>query len=61
MEIGEVMFGVIVGVNVLCTWPCFEAADWGVSRGEYDVREYFPVHHATGSKVCFIIIGDARV
>ncbi len=61
MEIGEVMFGVIMSVGVLCIWPCSEAADWGVSRVEYDVREYIPVHHATGPGVCFIIVGDARV
>ncbi len=61
MEIGEVILGMVVGVSTLCIWPCSEAADWGVSRGEYDVQEYFPVHHATRAGVCFVIVGDGVI
>jgi hypothetical protein len=61
VEIVEAMFGVMVGIRVLCICPRSEAAYWGVSRCKYDVREYFPVHHSIGAGVCFIIVGDSRV
>jgi hypothetical protein len=59
--VGEVMFGVVACDGVLFIWPRSEAADWGVNRCEYDVREYVPAHHSTGACICCIIVGDSRV
>ncbi len=61
MSVGEDIFGVGACGGIFFIWPRSEAADWGVGRCEYDVREYAPVHHSACACVCCIIVGDSRV
>ena len=62
MYVCEVAFGVGVGVGgVMYVWPCLLAAYWRVRRGEYDVREYLPVHHSTRARVSCIVVGNSSV
>ncbi len=42
-------------------WSCSVAAYWGIRRGEYDVREYLPVHHSTRANVSCIVVGNYSV
>ena len=47
--------------GVADVWLCSMAAYWGVCLGEYDVREYLPVHHSTCASVCRFIEDDSSV
>ncbi len=62
VEIWEETFvlGVWVG-GVVHVWPCSVSAYWEVCRGEYDVREYLPVHHSTRASVSCVIEGNSSV
>ena len=53
--------GVVVGIGIAGYGPCSEAANKRVGFCKCDVREDVPVDNPPGTRICIIVMGDARV
>ena len=53
--------GDVVGVRVVGYGPCSEAADGRVRLRKCDVREDVSVDDPPGTRICRIVVSDARM